>query len=261
MKVLQTKKVRHCKQCGEVVPQPKKGRSIWCSKICARKHRYQIAKKEREENPELKKLYLEKQRNWYHLNQPARRKRAKEYRKENKEKIREQKKRNYFEALSKPDSYIIKYRESGKAQINSRKSYLRNKEKILEKDRERLKTDVEYNLKRRTKTRIRNGLAYFVKGLRKDRGTVELLGCSLSQFKEHIEKQFTKDMNWDEFLKGRIHLDHIKPIASFNLSDIEEQKKCFNYKNVQPLWSWQNLRKGSREINFTAKDARWFLNN
>ena len=48
-------------------------------------------------------------------------------------------------------------------------------------------------------------------------------------------------MSWDNY--GDWHIDHIIPCAAFDLTDIEQQKKCFNYKNLQPLWAEENLKK------------------
>jgi hypothetical protein len=45
---------------------------------------------------------------------------------------------------------------------------------------------------------------------------------------------------------GEWVVDHIRPCASFNLINIDEQKECFNYKNLQPLWALDNLQKGSK---------------
>jgi hypothetical protein len=65
--------------------------------------------------------------------------------------------------------------------------------------------------------------------------TREILGCSFEQLKYHIESQFKSEMNWSNH--GIIwEVDHIKPISSFNLMDVEEQKQCFNYMNMQPLF-------------------------
>ena len=44
------------------------------------------------------------------------------------------------------------------------------------------------------------------------------------------------------------HIDHIKPCASFDLTDVNQQMECFNYKNLQPLWAKDNLAKGSTFI-------------
>lgn len=72
--------------------------------------------------------------------------------------------------------------------------------------------------------------------------TIKLIGCSIEQLKQHLEKQFKLGMSW--FNYGKWHVDHIKPCASFDLTDIEQQKQCFNYTNLQPLWAEENLVKG-----------------
>ncbi|KGG20341.1 hypothetical protein [Prochlorococcus marinus] len=69
----------------------------------------------------------------------------------------------------------------------------------------------------------------------KDSTTLDLLGCDAVKAKEHIQSQFTEGMSWENY--GDWDVDHIKPCAAFDLIDPEEQKKAFNYKNLQPLWS------------------------
>ena len=54
-------------------------------------------------------------------------------------------------------------------------------------------------------------------------------------------------MTWKNY--GEWHIDHIKPCSKFNLTDEEEQKKCFNYKNLQPLWASENTSKGAKWEN------------
>jgi hypothetical protein len=56
---------------------------------------------------------------------------------------------------------------------------------------------------------------------------------------------FIEGMTWGKVISGEIHLDHIKPIASFDLSKPEEQKKCFHWSNYQCLWAFDNLSKGA----------------
>ena len=77
--------------------------------------------------------------------------------------------------------------------------------------------------------------------------TKRLLGCSLEELIVFIEKKFKKDMSWDNY--GKWHVDHIRPISKFDLTDKEEQKKCFHYTNLQPLWAVDNLKKGSKIIS------------
>jgi hypothetical protein len=62
-----------------------------------------------------------------------------------------------------------------------------------------------------------------------------------------MESLFLEGMSWDNY--GKWHIDHIRPCSSFDLSDTEQQKICFNYKNLQPLWAEDNLRKGAKVID------------
>ena len=52
-------------------------------------------------------------------------------------------------------------------------------------------------------------------------------------------------MTWQNHGKFGWHIDHINPCSRFNLSDIEQQKQCFHYSNLQPLWWWENLKKSN----------------
>ena len=45
------------------------------------------------------------------------------------------------------------------------------------------------------------------------------------------------------------HIDHIIPVARFDLTDAEQQRRCFHYSNLQPLWAADNLAKSDRVVN------------
>jgi len=73
---------------------------------------------------------------------------------------------------------------------------------------------------------------------------MNLLGCTAKHFKDYFEKKFTEGMSWEIFMSGgQIHIDHIQPCSSFDLSEPAQQQACFHYSNLQPLWAKDNLRK------------------
>jgi hypothetical protein len=82
---------------------------------------------------------------------------------------------------------------------------------------------------------------------KKHGNTMELTGCSKEHLISHIESMFVNGMSWDNY--GEWHIDHIKPCASFDLTNIEQQKLCFNWTNLQPLWASDNIRKGAKYFN------------
>jgi hypothetical protein len=107
-------------------------------------------------------------------------------------------------------------------------------------NKKRRQSDINFKIRHYLSTRLYQGL----KGFNKSKKTMDLLGCSIDKLKKHLEKQFMDGMSWSNY--GKWHVDHIKPCASFNLSKPSEQRKCFHYINLQPLWAKDNLVKGDR---------------
>ena len=80
--------------------------------------------------------------------------------------------------------------------------------------------------------------------------TKELVGCTMEHLKKHLESLFTEGMNWDNQGIYGWHIDHKIPCANFDLTIPEQQKVCFHWTNLQPLWAIDNLKKG-KKLNFT----------
>ncbi len=69
--------------------------------------------------------------------------------------------------------------------------------------------------------------------------SMNLLGCTIKEYREYLEAKFKPGMAWDNHGLYGWHIDHIKPLCSFDLTIPEEQYKAFNFKNTQPLQrSW-----------------------
>jgi hypothetical protein len=83
-------------------------------------------------------------------------------------------------------------------------------------------------------------------GVKKSAKTFELIGCTVPELRAHLETQFLPGMTWDNWTRDGWHVDHIRPCASFDLTDPEQQRACFHYTNLQPLWWEDNLRKGAK---------------
>ena len=72
------------------------------------------------------------------------------------------------------------------------------------------------------------------------------LGYSTADLKKHLERQFTKGMDWQAFCSGDIHIDHIIPLSSFNLSDADELRAAWALSNLRPLSARENIAKAAR---------------
>ena len=86
---------------------------------------------------------------------------------------------------------------------------------------------IEMNIRGRITDALRKNSKYYK--------TEKLIGCTIEEYKLHLKKHFKPGMNWDNH--GTIwEIDHIIPCSSFDLTKKEQQLKCFNYTNVQPLF-------------------------
>ena len=146
---------------------------------------------------------------------------------------------------SKKDTTQL-WREKNKEKIAEyNKNYRKeNRVKLVkvacERAKQKRKTDPVFVLMRRERVRVYDAL----KGIRKAARTETLLGCSYEFFRGYIEGKFVDGMNWENI--GNWHIDHIRPLASFDLTNPEQQKLAFHYTNQQPLWAIDNLRKGAK---------------
>ena len=131
--------------------------------------------------------------------------------------------------------YMKAYRQT-RQRRDSRREY------HAEYRRNKYRTDNTYKLKVDMRRRMHEAL----NGNCKADNTKALLGCTYEEARAHIEAQFTEGMSWDKMGLHGIHIDHIRPCASFDLSDPEQQRECFHYTNLQPLWAKDNLEKSDK---------------
>lgn len=173
----------------------------------------------------------------------------------NKKRLSQQRKQKYVENIfklrkQKNDCYR-KNQLSRQKKIEYQKIYGREYERRTEvKERrrkcqkERLKNDFKFVLRRRISSMLRSQLRS-----NKKQKTMEMLDFDLPQLKRHLEKQFTEGMTWENI--GQWHIDHIIPISVFNFSLPEhlDFKRCWALSNLRPLWAKENLSKGAKLDN------------
>jgi hypothetical protein len=125
---------------------------------------------------------------------------------------------------------------------NANLEYARQKEN--EGKLQKLRTNPNYRLKFYIRNRLANRIRRLVIKQRGEPLTFQLLGCDYLTLRKHLESKFTQGMSWENFDKW--HIDHIIPCKSFDLTKEDEQRRCFHYTNLQPLWAKDNLLKGAR---------------
>lgn len=191
-------------------------------------------------NPNYKKIYYEKnsekeklrKRKWYKQNRDIALKQSKDWYKNN---------------IERKAESVKKWRKDNLEHY--RKVYRENK---------KIKMDNDPLFKLSAMIRSRISIAFKSKGYKKNSKTEKLLGANFNIVKNHIEKQFTKKMSWDNY--GEWHIDHIIPLSSAN--DKDELEALSYYKNLQPLMKIDNLLKSDK---YSEKDKikylQWFKKN
>lgn len=124
--------------------------------------------------------------------------------------------------------------------------YLANKEKLnknkVKYNRERAAKDINFKLATRLRERTRHAIRFNQKA----GSAVKDLGCSIEELKEYLERQFQPGMEWTNWSFDGWHIDHIKPLSSFDLTDRQQFLEACHYTNLQPMWSKDNFSKAAR---------------
>lgn len=148
------------------------------------------------------------------------------------------------------NKYSIYYKNNKEKEIERQTNYQNNNKSSVKLSRNtRLKKKYDTDILYRLKINTRNRIKLFLKSINFDKvrnGTFNIVGCTPTELKEHIEKQFTDGMNWSNYGFRGWHIDHIKPLASVENSD-DVYKLC-HYTNLQPMWAVDNYKKGDRII-------------
>jgi len=143
--------------------------------------------------------------------------------------------------------YSATYYEKNKEEIAAKAIEWRKENADIHRERSnayskrRRASDPAYRIKMNLSRRM--GEAVKDQGSMKSDTSISLFGCTADELKTHLESQFTEGMSWDNYGTHGWHIDHIRPCASFDLTLDTEQKTCFNYSNVQPLWAKDNILK------------------
>lgn len=209
---------------------------------------------------EQKQKAIERSRKWYAENKDRAKDKMKLYRELNKDilkiKAKESYQNNRDKIKSKSNNRYYNIKDSETFKIKAKKYRVENKKLISDlgkkyrennikkrNEKSRIKYHTNINHKLLVLGRNRAIKACKISNTRKHESYTKVLGCTAKEFKNHIESLFTDGMTWDNM--GKWHLDHIKPCASFDLSDINQFKECFHYTNQRPLWASDNLSKSS----------------
>jgi hypothetical protein len=107
--------------------------------------------------------------------------------------------------------------------------------------RQKRENDPEWVIAKRLRDRLR--FALVAQRADKTESAIDLLGCSLSDARQHIESLFIDGMTWDNYGNDGWHIDHLRPCNSFVLEEHGHQQVCFNWRNLQPLWGADNQSK------------------
>ena len=171
------------------------------------------------------------------------------YKENNKDKIKEKHK----EWLNSNKEYISSYNKqynvinSEKKKYSTDRWWKNNPNYQKEWKRKKYSTDIYYRIKDNLRSRFYNAVINQFK----IQSVIDLLGCSVGELKQHLETQFKPEMNWGNH--GEIwEIDHIKPCSLFDLTDIEQQKQCFHYTNLQPLFKTSGIAKDFGYIDETG---------
>jgi len=230
-------------------------------KILAYKRKYYLKNKER--ILKYKKEHYNGS-NYYEINKEKILKKVREYQelkfgkrypkkkkstiKKNKNVIKKQKQKKSPEEIKEQRRL---YREKNREILRekNRQYRERNRETIRERKRRynkhKRKTDLKCNLNYKMSTAIRKSLH---KSNKAGKHWETLVGYNVNDLMRRLKKTMPEGYTWNNYLEGKLHIDHIIPLSAFHFDKVEHPdfKKCWALKNLQLLPARENLIKGSK---------------
>jgi len=132
----------------------------------------------------------------------------------------------------------------------SLKYYYDNKAHVLEYMKKRKENSIQYKLT----CILRDRLYKAIKGNYKSGSAVRDLGCSMKFFKKYLQSKFylrsktDEIMTWSNHTRKGWHIDHIRPLSSFDLTNRQQFLRACHYTNLQPLWAEENFAKSGSYV-------------
>lgn len=184
----------------------------------------------------------------------------------NKEARRIRRKRWYDENREYALQYAKAWADKNRDAIRARLRLPENASKLAEKSRNRRKANPEKakeiwaksdrkrqaTIHGRLRLRIQSMIRYSLRNCdgKRRRKSEELVGWKVDELRRHIERQFTPGMSWERLAAGEIHIDHILPLKSFNITgpDCPELKRAWALTNLRPLWADENMQKSAKVL-------------
>lgn len=171
----------------------------------------------------------------------------------NKETIKAEQRKRYHRSKSDPEyrqrkldsqkKYRLEHRDELNAKSRERKKYPEAKRRANEARQRSFQNNPEILLRHRLRCRMKHAL----RGTQKVAKTMELVGCSSLELRQHIEAGWKECMDWTNygFGEGKWQVDHVRPLASFQLADADQQRMAFHFSNLSPEWFKEHSAKSS----------------
>ena len=209
--------------------------------------RKEYVKHWRERNPNYMKQYMKKwyrdnsnyiknyRKKWYRDNPNYMKNYMKKRYRDNTEIINTRNKKWKKNNPEKMKKYRIKWNEKNIGYYN---------EYLKQYFKQKYKQDLKFNLNRKISTRIVESL----KRNKTGRQWETIVGYTLEDLIKRLKKTMPKGYNWQDFIQGKLHIDHIIPISAFNFDCPEhiDFKNCWALENLRLLPAKENLIKGNK---------------
>lgn len=190
----------------------------------------------------------EAQKQWHIRNRPRKLKYMRRYREENREATiqatRKWRAENPAKSAASKQSWADRNKE--KVIATKRNYEAKHADRIRVSARERAahrrETDLNFKLRERLRGQVYSALKRC--GAVKAARTAALIGCDIQFLRGFLEARFLPGMTWANH--GKWHIDHRIPCAEFDLREPAQQRQCFHYSNLKPMWGPDNIKKGAK---------------